>query len=68
MNPTHYAAAIAIFILAALVLRMFGPKGDFTWLVSPGVYRGYPLNVLASRFFVIIAIAVAVAYFVKRTG
>lgn len=66
MKPTNYAV-IAILVVAALVLRLFGPKGEVTWLSSPGSYRGFPVNILAFWFFIILAIALGVIFVMRRS-
>jgi ABC-type Fe3+-siderophore transport system permease subunit len=62
-----YAMAIVVLVAAAFLVRRYVPKDqDISYLASSGIQRGIPVNVAAFWLLIAAALAVAVAYVLRR--
>jgi hypothetical protein len=62
-----YAMAIVILVAAAFLVRRYVPKNHaISYLSSPGAWRGIPVNIAAFWLLIAAALAVAVAYLLRR--
>jgi len=62
-----YAMAIVILVAAAFLVRRYAPRNqDIAYTVSPGVMHGIPVSIAAFWLLIAAALAVAVAYVLRR--
>jgi hypothetical protein len=68
MTITTYAVVIAVLVAAAFLVRRYIPRNqEISYLTDSGVWRGIRLNIAAFWVLIAVAIAVAVAYVLRRT-
>ena len=61
MKATSYAVLVAMFVVGATFVRVYGANNQYLMFLSPGVERGVPVKIV--EFWVMMAIAIAVAIF-----
>jgi hypothetical protein len=68
MNAAKHIVVIAGLLVAALACRLFGPKGELTWLSSDGTSRGiFPVNLLAFWFLIVLAVLLTLLLLGRRS-
>ena len=66
MRGPRYLSGIFALILAAILIRLYGPTNCGFAITSNGGLQGYPANIVAFWFLIVMAIVTTLVYFVRK--
>lgn len=66
MRGPHYLSGIFALILAAILIRLYGPTNWGFAITSNGGLQGYAANIVGFWFLIVMAIVTTLVYFVRK--